>query len=98
MDPNIKLVKDISYIDDDSIDHQLDIHYISDHTRKPILINIHGGDLYLATKKWILYLLIFWLKEAWLFQFELSPGISKFNVFDQIEDISMQLLDHFKCR
>lgn len=89
LDPVIKVVKDISYMDDDSIEHKLDIHYLSDHTRKPILINIHGGG-FISGYKEMDSLFADYLAQRGLVVFNLNYRLAypKNNVFDQIEDIS----------
>ncbi len=63
-DCTIKAVKDISYINDYSIEHKLDIHYKSNQEYKPIIVNIHGGGFISGLKKWIFYLLIILRREA----------------------------------
>lgn len=89
LDPGIKVVKDINYIDDDSIEHKLDIHYLSNKKIKPILINIHGGG-FISGYKEMDALFANYLAKRGLVVFNLNYRLAypRNNVFDQIEDIS----------
>lgn len=89
LDPGIKVVKDISYINSDSIEHKLDIHYLSDHRLKPILINIHGGG-FISGYKEMDSLFVNYLAQRGFVVFNLNYrlGYPRINVFDQIEDVS----------
>ncbi len=89
MDPNIKVVKDISYINDDSLEHKLDIHYLSNKKIKPILINIHGGG-FISGYKEMDSLFANYLAQRGFVVFNLNYRLvyPTINVFDQIIDIS----------
>lgn len=89
LDSEITEVKDISYIDDDSIEHKLDIHYRNNHELKPILIDIHGGGLISGYKE-MNSLFANYLAQRGFVVFNLNYRLAypTINVFDQIEDIS----------
>lgn len=89
LDSEITEVKDISYIDDDSIEHKLDIHYRNNHELKPILIDIHGGGLISGYKE-MNSLFANYLAQRSFVVFNLNYRLAypTINVFDQIEDIS----------
>ena len=89
LDRNVKDVKDISYMDDDSTEHKLDIHYLSEGTSKPILINIHGGG-FISGYKEMDSLFANYLAQRSLVVFNLNYRLAypTINVFDQIEDVS----------
>lgn len=89
LDPGIKVVKDISYINDDSLEHKLDIHYLSNKKIKPILINIHGGG-FISGYKEMDSLFANYLAQRGLVVFNLNYRLAypTINVFDQIIDIS----------
>lgn len=91
-DPSIKTVKDINYIDDHSIDHQLDIYYKDNHKPKPIMIDIHGGGFISAYKE-VDALFANFLAQRGFVVFALNYRLAypKYNVFDQIHDISNTL-------
>ena len=51
--PEVNMIKDIPYIDDGNLYHQLDVFYPSDASesdRLPVVIDIHGGGWMYATK------------------------------------------------
>ena len=88
-DSNIKVVKDLSYIDDHSIEHKLDIHYKSNQELKPIIVNIHGGG-FISGYKEMDSLFANYLAQRGFVVFNLNYRLAypTYNVFDQIEDIS----------
>ena len=88
-DSNIKEVKDISYINDSSIEHKLDIYYKSNNQLKPIIIDIHGGG-FIACYKEMDSLFANYLAQRGFVVFTLNYRLAypAINVFDQIEDIS----------
>ncbi|NLL91166.1 MAG: alpha/beta hydrolase [Ruminococcaceae bacterium] len=88
-DGGIKVLKDISYIDDNSAEHKLDIHYKSNSGLKPVLVNIHGGG-FIAGYKESDSLFADYLARRGFVVFNLNYRLAypTFNVFDQIEDIS----------
>ncbi len=88
-DSNIQTVKDLSYINDNSIEHKLDIHYKNNHVSKPIMINIHGGG-FIAGYKEMDSLFANYLAQRGFVVFNLNYRLAypSINVFDQIEDVS----------
>jgi acetyl esterase/lipase len=88
-DCTIKAVKDISYINDHSIEHKLDIHYKSNQEYKPIIVNIHGGG-FISGYKEMDSLFANYLAQRGFVVFNVNYRLAypRFNVFDQIEDIS----------
>lgn len=88
-DCTIKAVKDISYINDHSIEHKLDIHYKSNQEYKPIIVNIHGGG-FISGYKEMDSLFANYLAQRGFVIFDVNYRLAypRFNVFDQIEDIS----------
>ena len=89
LDHDIKSVKDISYVDDNSIEHKLDVHYLSNQKLKPILIDIHGGG-FISGYKEMNSLFANYLAQRGFVVFNLNYRLAypTINVFDQIEDIS----------
>ncbi|NMD38213.1 MAG: alpha/beta hydrolase [Christensenellaceae bacterium] len=89
LDSNIKEVKDISYINDNSIEHKLDIYYKSNDELKPILIDIHGGG-FISGYKEMDSLFANYIAQRGFVVFNLNYRLAypTINVFDQIEDIS----------
>lgn len=89
LDHDIKSVKDISYVDDNSIEHKLDIHYLINQKLKPILIDIHGGG-FISGYKEMNSLFANYLAQRGFVVFNLNYRLAypTINVFDQIEDIS----------
>ncbi len=88
-DCTIKAVKDISYINDHSIEHKLDIHYKSNQEYKPIIVNIHGGG-FISGYKEMDSLFANYLAQRGFVVFNVNYRLAypTYNVFDQIEDIS----------
>lgn len=89
MDKKISEIKDISYIDDNSIEHKLDIYYINDKKTKPIIIDIHGGG-FISSYKEMDSLFSNYLAQRGYIVFNVNYRLAypEFNVFDQIDDIS----------
>jgi len=89
VDISIKEVKDISYINDNSVEHKLDIYYKSDNELKPIIIDIHGGG-FISGYKEMDSLFANYLAQRGFLVFNLNYRLAypTINVFDQIEDIS----------
>lgn len=88
-DENISEIKDISYIDDNLIEHKLDIYYRKDKKIKPIVIDIHGGG-FISSYKEMDSLFANYLAQRGYIVFNVNYRLAypKFNVFDQIDDIS----------
>ena len=88
-DSGVKKVKDVSYINDNSIEHKLDIHYKSNDALKPVMINIHGGG-FIGGYKETDSLFANYLAQSGFVVFNLNYRLAypTFNVFDQIEDVS----------
>lgn len=89
LDHDIKSVKDISYVDDNSIEQKLDVHYLSNQKLKPILVDIHGGG-FISGYKEMNSLFANYLAQRGFVVFNLNYRLAypTINVFDQIEDIS----------
>ncbi len=92
LDRSVKVIKDISYIKDKSIEHKLDIHYKANNELKPILVNIHGGG-FISGYKEIDSLFANHLAQRGFVVFNVNYRLAypTINVFDQIEDISNAL-------
>ena len=88
-DGNITEVKDISYINDNLTEHQLDIYYKSNHELKPVIIDIHGGG-FISGYKEMDSLFANYLAQRGFAVFNLNYRLAypTIHVFDQIEDIS----------
>lgn len=88
-DRDISEVKDVSYIEDISVEHKLDIYYKSNNESKPILIDIHGGG-FISGYKEMDSLFANYLAQRGFVVFTLNYRLAypTINVFDQIEDIS----------
>ena len=88
-DKKISEIKDISYIDDNSREHKLDIYYMNDKKTKPIIIDIHGGG-FISSYKEMDSLFSNYLAQRGYIVFNVNYRLAypKFNVFDQIDDIS----------
>ena len=88
-DENISEIKNISYIDDNLIEHKLDIYYRKDKKIKPIVIDIHGGG-FISSYKEMDSLFANYLAQRGYIVFNVNYRLAypKFNVFDQIDDIS----------
>lgn len=88
-DSNIKAIKDISYINDNSIEHKLDIFYKNNNELKPILIDIHGGG-FISGSKEMDSLFANYLAQRGFVVFTLNYRLAypAITVFDQIKDIS----------
>lgn len=88
-DSNVKTVKDLSYINDDSIEHTLDVYYVSNHIYKPVLIDIHGGGFISGSKEADSLFANFLARRGFtVFTLNYRLAYPAINVFDQIEDIS----------
>ncbi len=88
-DRDISEVKDVSYIEDISVEQKLDIYYKSNNESKPILIDIHGGG-FISGYKEMDSLFANYLAQRGFVVFTLNYRLAypTINVFDQIEDIS----------
>ncbi len=92
LDRGVKVVKDISYTNDNSLEHKLDIHYKDNHKLKPILVNIHGGG-FISGYKEMDSLFANYLAQRGLVVFNVNYRLAypTIHVFDQIEDIAHAL-------
>ncbi len=89
LDHDIKTVKDVSYADDHSIEHKLDIHYRNTRELKPILVNIHGGGFISNYKETdSLFANVLAQRGFAVFNLNYRLAYPTITVFDQIEDIS----------
>ena len=81
-------IKDVSYIDDNDPGHKMDIYIRKDGSKKPILIDIHGGG-FISEDKSMNRLFGNYMARAGFVVFELNVRLAypEWTVFDQIEDI-----------
>ena len=81
-------IKDISYIDDNAAGHEMDIYVRKDGSKKPILIDIHGGG-FISEDKAMNRLFGNYMAKLGFVVFELNVRLAypKWTVFDQVEDI-----------
>ena len=81
-------IKDISYADDNDPGHKLDIFVRMDASKKPILIDIHGGG-FISEDKAMNRLFGAYMAKLGFVVFELNVRLAypEWTVFDQIEDI-----------
>ena len=81
-------IKDISYIDDNDPGHTMDIYVRKDGSKKPILIDIHGGG-FISEDKAMNRLFGNYMAKLGFVVFELNVRLAypEWTVFDQIEDI-----------
>ena len=79
-------IKDISYIDDNDTGHKMDVR--KDGSKKPILIDIHGGG-FISEDKAMNRLFGNYMAKLGFVVFELNVRLAypKWTVFDQVEDI-----------
>ena len=82
-------IKDISYIDDNDSAHKMDIYLRKDGSKKPILIDIHGGG-FISEDKAMNRLFGNYMAKLGFVVFELNVRLAypKWTVFDQVEDIN----------
>lgn len=81
-------IKDISYADDNDPGHKLDIFVRMDGSKKPILIDIHGGG-FISEDKAMNRLFGAYMAKLGFVVFEMNVRLAypEWTVFDQIEDI-----------
>ena len=81
-------IKDISYIDDNDPGHKMDIYVRKDGSKKPILIDIHGGG-FISEDKAMNRLFGNYMAKLGFTVFEINVRLAypEWTVFDQIEDI-----------
>ena len=81
-------INDISYIEDDLPGHRMDIYIRKDGTKKPILIDIHGGG-FISEDKAMNRLFGNYMAKLGFVVFEINFRIAypEWTVFDQINDI-----------
>ena len=79
-------IKDISYIDDNDPGHTMDIYVRKDGSKKPILIDIHGGG-FISEDKAMNRLFGNYMAKLGFVVFELNVRLAypEWTVFDQIE-------------
>lgn len=85
---DISEINDIPYEDDGLSGHTLDVYIRRDGTRKPILIDIHGGG-FISEDKAMNRLFGCYMASLGFTVFALNVRLAypEFNVFDQVEDI-----------
>ena len=81
-------IKDVSYIDDNDPAHKMDIYLRKDGSKKPILIDIHGGG-FISEDKAMNRLFGNYMAKLGFVVFELNVRLAypEWTVFDQIDDI-----------
>ncbi|MBO4636879.1 MAG: alpha/beta hydrolase [Clostridiales bacterium] len=82
-------INDVSYIDDELPGHKMDIYLKRDGTKKPVLIDIHGGG-FISEDKAMNRLFGNYMALQGFTVFELNVRLAypEFTVFDQIGDIA----------
>ena len=91
-------IKDISYADDNDPGHKLDIFVRMDGSKKPILIDIHGGG-FISEDKAMNRLFGNYMAKLGFVVFELNVRLAypEWTVFDQIEDIDKGVRFALRC-
>jgi len=81
-------IKDVSYIEDNDPGHTMDIYIRKDGTKKPVLIDIHGGG-FISEDKAMNRLFGNYMARLGFVVFELNVRLAypEWTVFDQVEDI-----------
>ena len=95
---------DISYLEDDLPGHRMDIFIRKDGTKKPILIDIHGGG-FISEDKAMNRLFGNYMAKLGFVVFEINFRIAypEWTVFDQINDIDravryvLENADNYEC-
>lgn len=88
LNPIITEFKDIFYLEDNNLEHQLDVYLRNDGKRKPILIDIHGGG-FISHDKSVNRLFGNAMAEKGYVVFNINYRLAypTYNVFNQIIDI-----------
>ena len=91
-------IKDVSYVDDNEPGHKLDIFVRMDGTKKPVLIDIHGGG-FISEDKAMNRLFGNYMAKLGFVVFELNVRLAypEWTVFDQIEDIDKGVRFALRC-
>ena len=91
-------IKDVSYVDDNEPGHKLDIFVRMDGTKKPVLIDIHGGG-FISEDKAMNRLFGNYMAKLGFVVFELNVRLAypEWAVFDQIEDIDKGVRFALRC-
>lgn len=91
-------IKDVSYVDDNEPGHKLDIFVRMDGTKKPVLIDIHGGG-FISEDKAMNRLFGNYMVKLGFVVFELNVRLAypEWTVFDQIEDIDKGVRFALRC-
>ncbi|MBO4680974.1 MAG: alpha/beta hydrolase [Clostridiales bacterium] len=97
-------IKDLSYADDDDPGHKMDVYIRKDGTKKPILIDIHGGG-FISEDKAMTRLWGNYMADLGFVVFELNFRLAypEVTVFDQVEDIDrgvrrvLEIADQYEC-
>lgn len=97
-------IKDISYAEDDLTGHKLDVYIRKDGTKKPILIDIHGGG-FITEDKVMNRMFGNYMASLGFVVFELNVRLAypEWTVFDQIEDIDravrsvLDIAEDYEC-
>ncbi len=85
---NITEISDTDYAGDGLSGHKMDVFFRKDGTKKPILIDIHGGG-FVSEDKAMNRMFGYYMAQAGFVVFELNVRLAypEWTVFDQIEDI-----------
>lgn len=91
-------IKDVSYVDDNEPGHKLDIFVRMDGTKKPVLIDIHGGG-FISEDKAMNRLFGNYMAKLGFVVFELNVRLAypEWTVFNQIEDIDEGVRFALRC-
>ena len=91
-------IKDVSCVDDNEPGHKLDIFVRMDGTKKPVLIDIHGGG-FISEDKAMNRLFGNYMAKLGFVVFELNVRLAypEWTVFDQIEDIDKGVRFALRC-
>ena len=91
-------IKDVSYVDDNEPGHKLDIFVRMDGTKKPVLIDIHGGG-FISEDKAMNRLFGNYMAKLGFVVFELNVRLAypEWTVFEQIEDIDKGVRFALRC-
>ena len=104
--PDVEMIKDIAYVDDGNIYHQLDVFYpegTDEDDELPVIIDIHGGGWMYATKDLNEYYCRALADRGYVvfsISYRLVPDVT---VVEQLQDVALALqwiqenLDNYPC-
>ena len=101
---DITEINDVSYIDDNLPGHMLDVYLHKDGTKKPILIDIHGGGFISEDKAMNRLFGCYMARQGFaVFEMNFRLAYPQYNFFDQVKDIDCGVryvtehADEFEC-